>query len=484
MKKSTLITRFTILLISLVLSQNAFADVKIKSRQTMSGQTYENTTYIKGKRQRTESMNGQMITITQCDLKRDLQLMPQGKVYMVRPYDDVVSTTTTKVSDTNQSGGTVIKGGTVTTTVTIKDTGERKQMFGYAARHLIITSETESSPDSCNPVKSKMEQDGWYIDAAFQLDCDRTYNYSNNTNNQTSGCRDKYQIKQNGTGKRGYALYEKMTMFDESGKVTTTIVNEVVELSKATLADDLFNVPADYREVKDQSQLYASMSSSGAGSTGGMSGNPGDSGMSQSVKNLANNSPANVQTEVGAKKAGVVRIGLAQVKTGAVGEGMNATELAGAIQNTLAEYLKSPQIELVQIEAKLPSAIDAEARQKECDFVIYANVSHKKGGGGFGMFKQIAPVLGSVAPMAGIGGNVAGAVAGQVASTAIYTAAGAAGSVKSKDEITLDIKLQQTGGAVALTKQFKAKAKSNGEDIISPLIEQAAQAILDAAVKK
>jgi hypothetical protein len=44
---------------------------------------------------------------------------------------------------------------------------------------------------------------------------------------------------------------------------------------------------------------------------------------------------SNMSTEVGEKKAGVVRIGLASVKTGSVGEGLNAAELAGAIQNTL-----------------------------------------------------------------------------------------------------------------------------------------------------
>src|SRR3712207_1224049 len=63
------------------------ADVKIKSRQTTQGQSYENTTYIKGKRQRSEQMGGQMVTIQQCDLRRDLQLMPQMKAYTVRPYD-------------------------------------------------------------------------------------------------------------------------------------------------------------------------------------------------------------------------------------------------------------------------------------------------------------------------------------------------------------------------------------------------------------
>jgi ABC-type uncharacterized transport system substrate-binding protein len=56
-------------------------------------------------------------------------------------------------------------------------------------------------------------------------------------------------------------------------------------------------------------------------------------------------------------------------------------------------------------------------------------------------------------------------------------------NVKSKDEITLDIKVNSAGGAAALAKQFKQKAKGDGDDIITPIIEQAAQAILDAVAK-
>jgi hypothetical protein len=55
---------------------------------------------------------------------------------------------------------------------------------------------------------------------------------------------------------------------------------------------------------------------------------------------------------------------------------------------------ENPQIEIVQLEAKLPSAIDSEAKSKECDFVIYAQASHKKGGGGgmFGSWREVSPV--------------------------------------------------------------------------------------------
>ena len=175
----------------------------------------------------------------------------------------------------------------------------------------------------------------------------------------------------------------------------------------------------------------------------------------------------------------IVRIGLANVKTGAVGSGVNASQLAAAVQNALPQYLKGTKVEIVPLEARLASAIEAEAREKGCDFMLYATVSHKKGGGGFGMLKKIAPVLGSVVPVVGIVG-VGGMIAGQAASTAINTAASS--GVKAKDEITLDIVLKN-GEAVALTKQFKTKAKSAGEDIISPLLEQAAQAIVDTVGK-
>ena len=176
---------------------------------------------------------------------------------------------------------------------------------------------------------------------------------------------------------------------------------------------------------------------------------------------------------------GKVRVGLAGVKAGTVGAGVGAAELAGAIQSTLAEYLKGTKIEVVRLEARLASAAEAEAKEKGCDYVLYATVSHKKGGGGFGMFKAIAPVLGSVVPMAGVAG-VGSMIAGQVAQTAINAAATA--NVKPKDELTLEIKLQK-GSAVALARQFKAKAKGAGEDVVSPLVEQAATALVETVGK-
>lgn len=198
---------------------------------------------------------------------------------------------------------------------------------------------------------------------------------------------------------------------------------------------------------------------------------------------LALSLTAFAQAENNEKSDSTIRIAMTGIKTGAVGEGMNGQELAGAIQSTLSEYLKGSKVELVPLESKLASAMEAEAKEKNCAFVLYTTISHKKGGsGGFGMLKTLAPALSMVVPVVGMAGGMAGAVAGSAASSAVYTAAGATSNVKPKDELTLDIKLQN-GSTVALSKQYKAKAKSGGEDLISPMIEQAAQAIIDSVVK-
>jgi len=478
---------FAILITTLVCSQTTFADVKVKSKQTMSGQTYENTTYIKGKRQRTETMNGMMINITQCDLRRGVQVNPSSKTYVVNPFATTTETVTKPAVSGVEKIGVVQAGGTVTTTITTKDTGERKQMFSYTARHLIITMETISSADACNNTKSKMETDGWYIDFEPQFDCDYSQGYGGYNSYQKGGCKDKYQMKTIGTAKRGYPVYEKMTMFDDNGKETMTMLNEVVELSKATLDAGLFDVPADYREVSDASQMYASMSGSTTTSTSSSSGRAStmtlpNSGPSANVLGNTLTPSPNGSSATGPKQAGTIRIGLAGVKTGAVGEGLTASDLSAAVQNTLVNYLRVPNIEVVTLDAKLPVAIDGEARQKECDYVIYATASHKKGGGGFGMFGS---ALGSAIGRTGIGhtGSTAGNIAGQVATQTVVSATSLSANVKSKDEITLDLKLARIGGESAFAKVYKAKAKSNGDDIISAVIEQAAQAIVDTVGK-
>lgn len=241
----------------ITLAGSVSADTKVKSRQTSGGQTYENTSYIKGKRQRSEANNGQMIVIQQCDLRRNIQIIPQAQAYVIQPYDNTANPSSTTSGRATSQPSATTKGGVVTSIVTTKDTGERKQMLGYTARHIITMMETESSPEACSQMKSKMQIDGWYIDAEFALECDSGVAYKPYSPPQSGGCQDRYVTKQVGTAKKGYPVWEKMTMFDPSGAESFSTINEVVEFSNATLDASLFDVPAGYRQVSDLASAFS-----------------------------------------------------------------------------------------------------------------------------------------------------------------------------------------------------------------------------------
>jgi hypothetical protein len=175
-----------------------------------------------------------------------------------------------------------------------------------------------------------------------------------------------------------------------------------------------------------------------------------------------------------------IKLGVALPKVNFT-DGANNGQMAQAVRSAAAQYFQGSNIEVVQIEAMLPNAVAGEAKEKGCQYVLQIAVSQKKGGGGFGMFKAIAPVLSSVAPMAGISGNLAGQVAGSVASQAIMSAASMSSSTKSKDTFTFDYALVTLAdNSVKVTNSLKAKAKSDGEDVLSPMLESMAEAILTA----
>jgi hypothetical protein len=438
--------------------------VKIKTKNTSGGQVSEQTTYIKGKRQRTE-MNETTVSIMQCDLRRQLQLGVPTKTYVVTPFDQKADTTTTATGTGAKTTGqtpaaapAVRRGGIVTSTFTTTDTGERKKMFGYTARRIKTSIVTESSPDACQTTRSRMETDGWYIDAQFALDCDMqgAAAYAAAAA-QGGGCRDEYRTKQVGTAKAGYPVMVTTTLFDENGNESFTFSQEVVEIANAVLDNALFDAPADYRQVSDVREMYGAAAMASAARADADNDNGAGSGAAAS-------------SATGAKRAGVVRVGVALTKTMAAADYVDASALADAVRKVLLNNLNGSTVEVVALEARQTEAVESEARQKECDYVLYSTVSHKKGGGGgFGGFlkKSAAIAGGVVAPTDGGGGGQGGV----------------AGSLKARDELTLEYKLQRGADSV-VANTLKAKAKADGDDLISQLAGQAATAVRAAATSK
>ena len=275
----------------------AMADIKIKQRVTTAGQKMESTRMIKGARERTEqkieladpqaaAYFPQIATVTQCDMKRTVRLNDRKQLYTVEPFqspaDAAIEKTTpapTKTTTTTRAGGTL------TMTYTVKDTGERKMMFGLQARHLIVTQEMESSPDSCGgPNKMKMEFDGWYVDFSAEFNCPMaTPQVPTRPNINKPDCIDRVVYKGSGAARTGFLLEGTMKMFAPDGSVQFTSTTETLELSRSPLEASLFDVPQGYRLADSQQDLYA-ISVPGMPDSESMSGSrPTSTGNTQST---------------------------------------------------------------------------------------------------------------------------------------------------------------------------------------------------------
>ena len=176
----------------------AAGDLKITYKQTTSGQTMESTTMLKGARERSEMRMGQgmdLVNITQCDLKRTIQLSDNARKYVITPMNVTATSAGAASTPATPTSEPTRRGGVVTYTTTSTDTGERKEMFGFTARHLKTTMVIASSPDACSPTNFKMELDGWYIDFSYGLQCDLPQTQTPYNPPAAGGCRDRYEFK-------------------------------------------------------------------------------------------------------------------------------------------------------------------------------------------------------------------------------------------------------------------------------------------------
>ena len=253
----------------LAMSTGVFADVLVKQRVTMGGMKMQSTKMIKGSRERTEqktefddpamsAMYPQVATITQCDLKRKVQLSERKRLYAIEPMQTAVEQTAREQVAAPAPSGPTKKGGTVTMTTTGRDTGERKTMFGLQARHIITTMEMASSADSCNgESRMKMEYDGWYVDFSADFSCPiKQVQRPDNMMSRKPDCMDRYVTKATGIGDPGFMLEGTMKMFGPDGSVQMTQTTETLELSRASLDQAFFDIPEGYVETRDPQDLY------------------------------------------------------------------------------------------------------------------------------------------------------------------------------------------------------------------------------------
>jgi hypothetical protein len=347
-----------IAIVVVALAVSAMADIKITTKNTAAGHSNEGTTYIKGERERTEGLGG-MVMIYQCDLKRYLQLFSTSRRYMVTPINQDSGEAEGRPQPASrpqpQPQPATRKGGVVTFTTTINDTGERKQMFGFTARHIKTTMTKEATADACDPKSMKIDTDGWYIDLQYGFHCstDRPAVPAAPSQRAKPDCEDQIRFKRAGGGKLGYPLDVTTTIYTEDGKSFTTST-QVTDLSTTTLDAALFDVPDGYTEAKSYQELM------GAPSAGSIAAQYRGASMPDRGGST------------GAKAASGVRVGVVMVSNKT-----DASLATDSLQQSLVSRL-SGSVDAVPLTSSSPEAVTAEAKQKQCDYVLYTDVSDVK----------------------------------------------------------------------------------------------------------
>ena len=515
-------------------------DLHFQKNISVGGNVVSSTeTSIKGARERTVTQTpvGNTITIRQCDLKRTVTINEAAQAYFAAsdPQDEAAARAAAMVTGMPEAES----GGYITETSTITDTGERKTIDGYSARHLKVKVSVQPSKNACSQQSQDYEVDGWYADIAKEIS---SCQQSLPPVRQSAGCSDRVVHKHTGSARLGYPLNQTITLHNGDGG-TTQVGVQVTEITKQDLDKALFEVPEGYTEAKSLAELtgmpalqvaqpapayaptqptaqvasaqprptskfasvaslmhpaaqLASMQSASAMGMQMMAAGPGGRGAAGAYMapgTQPGGAPVAAPQVLGPKAPGKIRIGVAPPDA-QLGQGNNAgADYSTPIRNVEVALMSGPAVEIAALESHVPMQLQAEAQQKQCDYIMYSGVIVKhSSGGGFGKFMKIGQTAASFNPAIMMTKSVGSMVAAQSAAAAaqqmaaqqmqqqaISQLAGFNGQIKSKDDVTVQYQLVATGQNTPLLQNtLQGKAKSDGEDVLTPLLQQTANAVL------
>jgi len=237
------------------------------------------TSYIEADRKRMEyqnSMGGGMradgtldmrpgphlASITRCDLGQTFELNLEDREYVVFPDPRPL----TKIEIATRDISVPRKLDSVAPTVRIEtttvDTGERKELFGHLARH-VITTWKQTLLAGLHAEPQETETDGWYIDLDASVTCDMKWpgGKGSHAHLRTGPALAKYEFVDKGNAETGLAVERKIrsrrTLTTSNGtktEIAYTSELKITEFTEGRLDPALFEIPPSFRKVDDISR--------------------------------------------------------------------------------------------------------------------------------------------------------------------------------------------------------------------------------------
>jgi hypothetical protein len=201
--------------------------------------------------------------ITRCDLKQVLHLNLEDREYAASPLRQF-PTREGMLALAAGRGQLVVapqREPTIVVETETVDTGERKELFGYAARHVITTRRIIPLVDAKRSADTTVT-DGWYIDLDTHISCEPKWRAARSshaflTTHQEGDQGDVPIFKDVGEPEGGFAVTSKQI---SSGTITLpdgsvrqhiwTWEMEVTELSNSAIEPAIFEIPSGFKLVE------------------------------------------------------------------------------------------------------------------------------------------------------------------------------------------------------------------------------------------
>lgn len=248
-------------------AQNPAHDLKITTRHSYSESAYTTTTYYRGEDSRSETQ-----IISRKVQGHHRAIIRQKGAESIQVYDLDLDARKYASYQTDLHGGLPgVKpftgrpsGKTYVINIDVVDTGERKEMFGHVARHLIVHEKRIGGPGNCYAGNSGSEKNGWYFDEDVLPEAVRSklgmsepmvFRFASIDN---QSCSDKIETHRTGPP-TGFPLKETTVWMTDNGQTgdsykqiaNFSITTEVLEFVEAPLDPALFQVPPHFKKVNE-----------------------------------------------------------------------------------------------------------------------------------------------------------------------------------------------------------------------------------------
>jgi hypothetical protein len=261
--------------------------IRMTIQYSGAGISNQQTIYLQEDRKRMEFQNSEgrknadgsvrpiygprLVAITRCDLGQTFELNLDTREYTSAPYPPKPFTQEElKARGLDAPVAYVSDKPTLRIEVTTTDTGERKEIFGHTARH-VITARKQIPLEGSASMPQESVTDGWYIDSSSgsidlrqRLPCDRKWpegkqGHANAYLQAFSGRRppmDKPEFVTNGEPETGFVLQSTMTskntytLPDGTKKQSNSKFEvDVTQIEEAPLDPALFEIPPGFKRV-------------------------------------------------------------------------------------------------------------------------------------------------------------------------------------------------------------------------------------------